>query len=194
MQSYAAEMPEGSVATYSDQWDKTIVDVGWHLASDLHQEHISVVQARVNNMADGVLAAYYLSYHTATQLLKRFPSVKMLLDIQRGEGDRSQSTVVVQGVPMGKVTLVVGTNELLPDAHWRQNDAFAQKLEAGLQRIAPGILGPHPASGIELVPYRYNQQVLDQDIIVEIGGPDNSLAQENQTARVVARALAALDQ
>lgn len=189
MQSFSSELPPGTTLYYTREWDKTIVNVGWHLALALKQDGIPVVQARVNNMAGGLLAAYYTAYQTAHRLLSDFPSVRVLLDVQRGQGDAKATTAVIHGVPMARVTLMVGTGQILPDPHWRENYAFAKRLKQALAQTAPGIIGP---SGIDVVPYRYNQQLLAQDLIVEIGGPDNTMAEETRSAVAVAAALKAL--
>jgi len=186
MQSFASEMGPNAAALYTLQWKKTIVNVGWHLALDLHQLGIAVVQARVNNMAAGLLASDYTAYQTAQRLLQDFPSVNVLLDVQRGPAASAKNTVMIRGQKMARVSLVVGTGQLLPDPDWQKNEAFAEQLKSALAYTDPGIMAQN---GIDIVPYRENQQLLDHDLIVEIGGPNNTMAEEDRSAGALAAAL-----
>lgn len=171
----------------STTWSKTIVQVGWWLSQDLSQLGVSVVQSRVDNMKDGLLASYNTSYYTAKQLLRWYPSVKVLIDLHRGQAGGSETTGIVHGIKMARILIVVGTNKLLPDPYWHQNLAFAMRLAKELGVVAPGILR---GNGIDMVPYRYNQQLMPNDLLIEIGGPDNTLAQERYAAYDLAEALA----
>ena len=171
----------------STAWSKTIVQVGWWLSQDLSQLGVSVVQSRVDNMKDGLLASYNTSYYTAKQLLRWYPSVKVLIDLHRGQAGGSETTGIVHGIKMARILIVVGTNKLLPDPYWHQNLAFAMRLAKELGVVAPGILR---GNGIDMVPYRYNQQLMPNDLLIEIGGPDNTLAQERYAAHDLAEALA----
>ena len=138
-------------------------------------------------MKEGLLASYNTSYYTARQLLRWYPSVKVLIDLHRGQAARSETTTVVKGVTMSRILIIVGTNKLLPDPYWHQNLEFAMRLAKALGKVAPGILR---GNGIEMVPYRYNQQLMPMDVLVEIGGPDNTLAEERYAAYELAQALA----
>lgn len=186
MQSFAKMPLQGNGAAYSHNWPKTIVNVGWQVADALHHQGISVVQSRVNNMADGLLASYYTAYHTAQSLLRQFPSVAMLLDVQRSSLGARQTITRVDGLPAARITLVVGTGQILPDPHWRKNYAFAKRLSQALTEQYPQLLRK---PGIEVVPYRDNQQLLANDLIVEIGGPANTMAEEVRSAKALAKAL-----
>ena len=183
-ESFWPVLPSGQATATTTDWRKTVVAVGWALAQDLHRQGMAVVQARVNNMAGGLLASYYHAYRTAEQLKRSYPGLKMLLDINRATVN--VPAVTVDGRPTARITLVVGTNTVLPDPTWRQNYAFAQVLAADLKRTAPGILG-NPA--IDRVPYRYNEEVMPWDLVVQIGGPNNTLAEEMAAARNLATAL-----
>ncbi len=186
-ESFWSELKPGSPTANSTTWSKTIVQVGWWLSQDLNRLGLGVIQSRVDNMKEGLLASYNTSYYTARQLLRWYPSVKVLIDLHRGQAARSETTTVVKGVTMSRILIIVGTNKLLPDPYWHQNLEFAMRLAKALGKVAPGILR---GNGIEMVPYRYNQQLMPMDVLVEIGGPDNTLAEERYAAYELAQALA----
>lgn len=186
-ESFWPYVPAGSATADSSDWSKTIVQVGWWFAQDLHLIGISVVQSRVNNMSQGLLASYNKSYYTAKTLLKWYPSVRILIDLHRAPSNRTPATIA--GKSVAKISFVVGTDKLLPNPYWHQNLAFAEKLSRRLNAIAPGIL---EGSGIDVVPYRYNEQLMPGDLMIEVGGPNSTLAEESNAVYELARAIQGL--
>lgn len=187
-ESFYPELTPGASTAYTTEWDKTVVQVGWWLAQDLHQQGVSVVQSRVDNMANGILASYNKSYYNAQKLLRWYPSVRMLIDLHRGDAVKTETTAAIHGEQTAKILIVVGTNKLLPNPYWHQNYEFALKLSRELDAIAPGILR---GTGIETVPYRYNQQLMPRDLLIEVGGPNNTLAEERYAVNYLAEAIQA---
>ena len=186
-ESFWAYVPAGSTTAYSTQWSKTIVQVGWWLAQDLQSHGVSVVQSRVDNMSEGVLASYNKSYYTAKDLMKWYPSVHMLMDLHRATQDVPAADI--HGQKVAKILIVVGTNKLLPNEYWHQNLEVALKLAKALGQLAPGIL---QGQGIDTVPYRYNQQLMPADLMIEVGGPNSTLSEERYAVNDLAEAVSEL--
>ncbi len=186
-ESFWPSLPKNSPTAYSTDWSQTVVQVGWWLAQDLHTDGVPVVQSRVDNMSQGLLPSYNESYHTARRLLRWYPSVHILLDIHRSEKPLDETTTRVHGVSTARILLIVGSNKLLPNPYWHQNLELAIHVAHHLAAIAPGIL---EGDGIDMVPYRYNQQLAPGDILIEVGGQYNTLAQERYAVNDLARALA----
>ncbi|WP_338055058.1 stage II sporulation protein P [Sulfobacillus harzensis] len=183
-ESFWPYVAAGSSTAYSTDWSKTIVQVGWWLSEDLHREGLSVVQSRVDNMSEGVLASYNKSYYTAKTLLKWYPTVRMLIDLHRAPDNVGPANI--HGHKVAKILLVVGTNKLLPNPYWHENLQVALKLARALKGLAPGIL---EGNGIDMVPYRYNQQLMPADLMIEVGGPNNTLAEERYAVHDLAEAI-----
>ena len=188
-EAFLPTLPAGTTLAYSTDWPHTVVQVGWWLAQDLSLRGIPVVQSRVDNMQHGLLASYTMALGTAKTLMRWWPTVKVLLDVHRGQAPAPATTLTVGGEPTARILLVVGTSQLLPSPHWHENLAFALALSRELGHLAPGIVR---SPGVETVPYRYNQQLLPADVQVEIGGPHNTLAEERRAVVELADALAAL--
>ncbi len=188
-EAFLPALPAGTTLAHSTDWPHTVVQVGWWLAQDLSMRGIPVVQSRVDNMQHGLLASYTMALATAKTLMRWWPTVKVLLDVHRGQASAAATTLTVGGEPTARILLVVGTSQLLPNPHWHENLTFALALSRELAQLAPGIVRP---PGVETVPYRYNQQLLPADVQVEIGGPHNTLAEERRAAVELADALAAL--
>lgn len=188
-EAFLPTLPAGTTLAYSTDWPHTVVQVGWWLAQDLSLRGIAVVQSRVDNMQHGLLASYTMALGTATTLMRWWPTVKVLLDVHRGQAPAAATTLAAGGQPTARILLVVGTSQLLPNPRWHENLVFALALSRELSHLAPGI---ERSPGVETVPYRYNQQLLPADVQVEIGGPHNTLVEERRAVAELADALAAL--
>ena len=183
-ESFWPYVSPGPATPYSMDWPKTIVQVGWWLSQDLYQQGIAVVQSRVDNMSEGLLASFNKSYQTARQLVAWYPSVRLLIDLHRAPD--TMAPAIIHGQKVSKIVIVVGTSQLLPNPYGPQNLLIAEKLSQALNSIAPGILG---GKGIDKVPYRYNQQLMPGDLMIEVGGPNSSLEQERLAVADLAKAL-----
>ncbi len=186
-ESFWSYVPAGSTTAYSTDWSKTVVQVGWWLAQDLHGDAVSVVQSRVDNMSEGVLASYNKSYYTAKDLMQWYPTVHMLIDLHRAA--QNVPAADIHGQKVAKILIVVGTNKLLPNEYWHQNLEVALKLAKALGHLAPGIL---QGQGIDTVPYRYNQQLMPADLMIEVGGPNSTLSEERYAVHDLAEAVSEL--
>ncbi|MDA8146429.1 MAG: stage II sporulation protein P [Thermaerobacter sp.] len=174
---------------YSSDQRRNVVRVGTFLARYLWQnEGLSVAHSLAVNDYQGIIGAYRNSRRTARDLLRRYHRLRVLLDLERGSGTAAQSVTVLRGHRYARVLLVVGTGARLPDPSWHANLSFAHRLAAALRRLAPPLL-----IGIRESRDRLNQEVLPGALQVEIGGPYNTLRQEQRTSRVLAAALDLLD-
>lgn len=160
---------------------RNMIAVGTFLGQALWRNGVPTALSKVVNDAHGMIGAYVHSKAVAESLLTTYPTIEVLLDVDRYDRPVGQ----VHGA--ARIVLIVGTNARLPDPHWRQNLAFAKELGAMLQTIEPGLL-----VGIYPSPDSLNQELFPRALTVAIGGPDNTLAEEQRAATLLARALAEL--
>jgi stage II sporulation protein P len=184
----AAGLP--ATAPFSRDQAVGVVQVGAVLAQALWRLGVAAVHSRAVNDPDGVIGAYENSQRTARALLAAYPSVRILLDLHRGGAGEAQAPPPPSGTgseaPAG-VVLVVGTDDRLPQPHWRQNLAFARVLAAAAARLYPG----WPVA-VVVSPNQYNQELSPGALLVEVGGPHTALASADAAARRLARVLAAV--
>jgi len=80
--------------------------------------------------------AYLNSRQTVKKILQEYPQIQVVLDVHRDSGlkKRNDTLVRINGKDCAKVLIIVGT------AHpqWRQNLAFAQKMESKANELYPG--------------------------------------------------------
>lgn len=79
---------------------------------------------------------------------------------------------------------VMGTNDMLPHPKWEENLKFALKVEQRLNEKYPGLARP-----VWIVGKRYNQQVSNQAVLIEVGGDGNLLSECTESMKYLAEAL-----
>lgn len=123
--------------------------------------------------------SYNLSYSKAGKailnLVKKYSNAKVVLDIHRdalGTGDQIYRPVVnINGEDTAQILLVVGTNQGgLNHPNWRENLKFALKLQQVANEKYPGF-----CRYVSLRKERFNQQVSNGAIIVEMGATGNTM-------------------
>ncbi|MBQ5701980.1 MAG: stage II sporulation protein P [Peptococcaceae bacterium] len=113
--------------------------------------------------------SYQNSLATVKQLLQLHPDVKAVFDVHRDAGftAKEPTTTVINGKKAARIMLVIGANH----ETWKENLAFARKLEACCEKRYPGLLRERihiKETG------RYNQQVHPHAVLLEIGSDLNT--------------------
>lgn len=191
----------------------SIVRVGEEVARALQEEHdIPTLHLRTSFDAGGLTGAYMESEKGLQDAMARYPTARVLLDIHRDSAGREATVTVVGGKPVARVMFVVGQgNRHLPNPHWQGNQAFGRAIARALDTgVQPDPLPPAYAGspGQRFPPVvrqladddgdpwtygrdgRFNQHLSERAILIEIGGPGNTMVEELRAARMVARAVA----
>lgn len=167
---------------------RSIVAVGDELVAKLQSKYgIAAVHSSTIHDQESSLGAYTRSEQTAKKMLAGNPSIKILLDIHRDSALRKETTVKVGGADTARILLVVGSDKTLPHPNWKQNYAFAVQMTAVMESLFPGL-----SRGIMPKSERYNQHLLPQAMLVEVGGPENSLEEAKRTAADLADIIAVI--
>ncbi|HHY39240.1 MAG TPA: stage II sporulation protein P [Clostridia bacterium] len=171
----------------SDQ-SKSVVRIGEEIASILNSRYrIGAVHSKVACDEEGKLGAYVKSLAVARDLLKRYPTIKMLIDVHRDALPRDATTIEVGGVKYARVMLVLGTDRRLPHPNWRKNFEVALKFVRNMETRQPGIIiGIYPKYD------RYNQHLLPGAMLLEIGGVENTMDECLRTSHLVAEIIAGM--
>ena len=170
-----------------------MVAVGEKLASLLEEAGISVVQDCQIHDYPSYNSAYTNSRQSVQDYLKRYPSIQVVLDLHRdavlnADGSQYAPTVTVKGETVAQLMLVVGTDASgMLHPRWEENLAAALKMQVLLERQVPGITRP-----TILRAQRFNHDLSDGAMIVEIGTAGNSLQQAMAAVPYLAEALIAL--
>lgn len=151
--------------------------VGEELARYLATAHgIPVVQSRRvhDAQSDGFrLGAYERSLETMTEIVRRHPSIKIMIDLHRDAPSHDRTTADINGVSTATVCVIVGTSKLLPNPNAQANYDFARRLVSTMEADFRGL-----SRGIMVQDERYNQHVMERTMLLEIGGQENTLEEE----------------
>ncbi|GAA3403567.1 stage II sporulation protein P [Paenibacillus hodogayensis] len=131
--------------------------------------------------------SYKYSLQTVKEAFAQNKDIAFLFDIHRDSAGRDVTTAKIGGTDYAKVYFIVGKK----NERWEQNEAFAkrinEKLEADYPGLSRGIWDKGSGGHAE-----YNQSLSPNSILIEVGGPYNTLEESYRTADVLAKTIAGL--
>ena len=172
---------------------RSVLRVGSEIQAVLEDAGIETIHDTALNDDPAYSGAYARMLTTIEGYLARYPSIQMVLDVHRDAVENPDGTQVcytteLDGERCAQVMLVVGTDEGgLPHPDWQENLANALKLQALLNRSAPGL-----CRDLDLRTERFNQHETPGSLLVEVGASGNTLAEALRSARILANALVKL--
>jgi stage II sporulation protein P len=188
-ESFLPHLPDIKDANDAYNAKINITMVGKRLAEELEKRGIGSEVSTVDYMP--TLSSYSLSYaaslKTVEAVMQKNKDLNFFIDVHRDSRERDQTTVTINGKKYAKVAFVIGQG----NPHWQQNEELAKNLKTQLEDIAPGISRPivnkEKTAGTN---GEYNQSLSSNALLVEIGGPYNSLEEEYRSVEVLAQAFA----
>ena len=172
--------------------EHSVVRLGTRVAELLNAHGIETLHDTALNDYPSYNGAYERMRQTIEGYLTQYPSIEMVLDLHRDAANDPAGmpvafTAEVDGARCAQLMLVVGTDEGgLTHPDWKENLANALKLQALLNRIAPGL-----CRDIDLRTERFNQHETPGSLLVEFGCTGNTLAEALRSADYLAQALCA---
>ena len=171
--------------------DYNMISIGDRVAEILTQQGISVIHDRNLHDYPSYSGSYTHSRNAAAEYLEKYPSIRLILDLHRdasGDLDNQMRTHArVDGKDCAQLMVVVGTNSTRKHPNWEENLALGLKLHAQLERIAPGITRP-----LTLREQRFNQDLLDGALLIEVGSAGNTHPEALGAAEILAEAIVQL--
>ncbi|MGE5612827.1 MAG: stage II sporulation protein P [Bacillota bacterium] len=182
-----SDLGKKGVPSFNSDPRYNVVRVGEELARHLKKYgietlHNGTVHDKVRN------AAYGVSIDTLNSYKKSHPSIKVFIDVHRDASAESKPklrlTKKINGKNAAQIMFVVGTDGILPHPEWKENLKFVLRLQQKLNEKYPGLARP-----VWVVGKRYNQQISNQAILVEIGGDGNLLSECLESTKYLAEVL-----
>lgn len=169
-----------------------MISVGQTVAQELEKLGIRVIHDQQLHDYPSYNGSYSHARETILAYLEEYPTIRLILDLHRdasGDINNQLRTVAqVDGCDSAQLMLVVGTNSSgLSHPDWEENLALGVKLQAQLEKIAPGITRP-----ILLRSQRFNQDLSPGALLIEVGAAGNTHREALTAARVLAQAIGAL--
>ncbi|MFT4416207.1 stage II sporulation protein P [Fredinandcohnia humi] len=166
---------------------RNISIVGEMLSQALKEKNINAIHDKTNisnilkERGLTSIDSFKVSREALIETLKKNKSIKMVFDIHRDAHQRSITTINIDGKDYARIAFVISgeTN------NFKKNKDFAmlihQKLEEKYPGLSRGVLTQ--SGGIQVV---YNQDLLYNSLLLEIGGFENTLEEESRTVEVIA--------
>lgn len=181
------------VPTRDSDPGRNMIRVGDEICKELQAMNVEVLHDRTIHDAR-YTGAYAHSRARVLALLKKHPSLQVLLDIHRDaiqqqNGTKLKPTATIKGKKAAQLMIISGCQEGavtdFPD--WKQNLVFALQLQQKLETLFPGLTRP-----LFFAPRRYNMNLSHCSLLIEVGSDSNTLEEAAYSGRLLGRALGEL--
>ena len=189
---YEKDWYDESYTSRSADPSNGVTAVGEAIAEQLAAAGISVIHdCTVHDLTYN--GAYSRSLVTAANILERYPSVKVVLDIHRDaieyeDGTRISAVTEIEGKKAAQTMIICAADDGtfgVPD--YMNNLRFASALQQSMESRYPTLTRP------VLFQYcQYNQQVSPGALLIEVGSHGNSIDQAVYSGELIGKSLAAL--
>ena len=172
----------------TDNTEENVVRVGRAFYERLSQNGVSAIH--LEDMFDRIsyIKAYSNSYSAVNEYLKKYPSIKYVIDIHRDAVCNANGVYepMLFGQDTARMMFVVGTDEAgSGHTEWKKNLRTALGLQYAVSSEYPGIM-----RNLNLRRASFNQQLCPGYFILEVGNCGNTLEQAVKAAEIFADVFA----
>lgn len=170
--------------------ENNMINVGKRVCELFNAAGIETIHDCTVHDYPSYVGAYGRSLTTVTNMLEKYPSIRVVLDLHRDSLELDDGTVLkllcdVDGKNAAQVMTVVGTDSMgLYHPYWRDNMIFAAKIQKRAQEMYPGLMRP-----LNLRTERFNQHTTRASLILEIGGNGNTMDEAVRAAEAVTKVM-----
>lgn len=169
---------------------QSVVAVGKVISEKLAAKGICVIHDGTMHDYPEFTGCYDRAEETITEILKRYPSIKVVLDIHRdgiveGDGNPIAAVNEINGKSAAQVMIISAASDgyyYVPN--YLQNLHFACLLQERMESENPGITRP------VLFQYcQYNQHLTTGSLLLEIGSQGNTLEEALYTGELIGESI-----
>ncbi|MZQ81936.1 stage II sporulation protein P [Paenibacillus sp. 5J-6] len=172
---------------YSDKVN--IISVGQRLAQNLEKDGIGAVHSQTIYPSTVKNFEYPYSYKYSLKTLQeaavKHPDLQYYFDLHRDSAARNKTTATINGKDYAQVYFIIGGK----NPNWKKNEEFANKIHQVLEAKHPGISKGIHAKEASEGNGLYNQNFSPNNILIEVGGPYNTLEECYRTTDWLAEAI-----
>lgn len=176
-------LPAASGNYHTTKEANTVREVGDVLAETLESKGISVIHDKTIHDNPSYDASYDRSYDTVETVLEKYPSIELIIDLHRDAvaGTGNGPTETVNGKTCSSYFYVMGSAA----DNYASNRAFLEKLNQVAETKYDGYTG-----NLLDRPYRYNQDLCEKGMLIEMGNNRNHISDVRRCAEVFGQILA----
>lgn len=168
-----AYQPVSAQTTHTTDLAGTVREAGNNLEKALTEKGFNVIHDSTLHDSPSYNKSYNRSLETAKSLVVKYPDAKLVMDLHRDAASSASGkakTVVINGEQVSSFCLVVGTK----NDNYDKLRSFAEKIVNKANDMYPGF-----ATGIVEKPYKFNEYLSDNCILLELGNNENTIDQIN---------------
>lgn len=149
---------------------ENVIAVGAALAAAIEGHGIGVIQDKTLHDYPSYNGSYARSAETVEGYLKKYPSIKVVLDVHRDAIERAGEVIVkptatIEGKKAAQVMVIACADDGSRDIpNWQQNLRFAAALTDSVAERYPGLMRP-----IFFCHRKYNQHLTTGSLLLEFG-------------------------
>lgn len=170
-----------------------MVAVGNALAKTLEDAGIAVIHDVTQHDYPSYTGAYERSAETIQKYLDKYPSIKIALDVHRDAILRADDVTVkpvveIDGKKAAQLMIITGSDDgTMNVPNWRKNLRFAASLQDQIEQDYPQLTRP-----IFFCYRKYNMDMTNGSILLEMGSNANTLEESIYTAELIGKSLVKL--
>ncbi|WP_240376563.1 stage II sporulation protein P [Bacillus piscicola] len=187
-ESYLPELESTDVAFHPDV---NVTLVGDRLGKKLKEYGIGTdvdktdIEKKLHEAGKKFPASYDMSREVIQSAISNNDKLEMFFDIHRDSQPREITTVTINNETMARTMFVIGEN----NPHFEKNLAMAKEINQKLDDKYPGLSRGVITKGGAGSNGRYNQDLSEKSILIEMGGKDNTLEEVYRTADIMAEVI-----
>ena len=190
---YERDYYDSSFTAKTTDRSKNIVSVGDKICEQLDKAGISYVHDTLVHDYPSYDGSYDSSRETIQSILKKYPSIKICLDIhrdgiEREDGTRLAPVIEINGKKAAQIMIISCCDDgTMNMPNYLRNFSFASNLQSLLESSWAGLTRPI------LFDYRfYNQDLSSGSLLIEVGSHGNSIEQVQYSGELIGKSLAEL--
>lgn len=193
MQSDAEYYTENFSSRTKDT-SKNMVKIGEIVAKKLNDGGIVTLHDKTLHDSPQYSGSYTRAAKTITSYLKKYPSIKVVLDLHRdavssGKNDKVKLVTEINGKKAAQIMIVMGSQSgsVTNFPNWKENLKLAVKLQQTIEEKYPTLARP-----LSLMPKNYNESLTKGSLLLEFGTDANSLEEACYSAELVGDSILSL--
>ncbi len=172
---------------------KNMAKIGDIIAEKLNSNGIKTLHDTTKHDYPEYTGSYGRAATTINSYLKKYPSIKIVLDLHRdsisAEGGKTKLVTNINGKKAAQIMLVMGsqTGSIKDFPNWKENLSLAFKLQQTIEAKYPTLARP-----VMLASKKYNQSLTTGSLLLEFGTEVNTLSEAKYSAELVGDSLVSL--
>jgi stage II sporulation protein P len=191
-ESWVPELKDKGVTSLDDAFDAKInvTLLGKRMVKRLEEMGIGAVSSE-KDYATAVKDynynfSYKYSLKTVQEAFATHPDLEYFFDIHRDSQKRELTTATIGGQTYAQIYFIIGHK----NPNWRENEALASRIHQALEKKYPGLSRGVWSKTSSSGHAEYNQSFSPNSLLIEVGGPENTLAESYRTIDILSEIIA----